>query len=661
MNDPESTKTDHAHLERYIWTLVAVWTVVVAASLVWNGVMMKQDTMELARVQARVAYDKDVMYRQWNSEHGGVYVPVTKKTQPSPYMVHSPERDITTPSGRVLTLMNHAYMVRQVHELEAKQSGVRGHLTSLNPIRPGNAPDPWETQALQAFERGDVEVSSVENIDGKEYMRLMRPLTTEKVCLKCHAVQGYKEGDIRGGMSISIPMAPLWAVGRAHLLAMVVGHVFIWLVGIGGFFFGGHRLKRSERKRRQAEGGLRHSTEELHAIHEIDKNIIERPDLSSLLTFIVGKAKELTMADTAFYGFVEDDVIYHRAFIGIHTKTFKDLKLKKGTGLGWHVLDVKKPVAVEDIFSDERFKDSPYDEKEGLVSFLAVPFTSGRGEPLGVLYVANRRKTKFTDSQIRTLVTLAGQTSLAVEHAKLFEETRKNYEDLKTLDEMKSEIIANVSHEMRTPITIVRGSLELMEAEADKAKRDGLITMARDTLARLDLIVGNLIDAAVMEKRELKLKLDTINMAQMIPLLISEFKPIAEQKKITIESKFGDRLSRVLADYHEIGQVFRNLFNNALKFTDEGGKITVDAHKEGDMVKICITDTGIGIPKKDHKKIFERFYQIDSSVTQRYSGTGMGLTIAKEIVEAHGGKIWVESEPGKGSKFCFTLPLSKKG
>lgn len=187
MNDSEKIKARLLRLEHYVWVLAAVWTIVVAASLVWNLFQIKKEILEEARIQAQVAFEKDIVYRQWNAGHGGVYVPVTEETQPNPYLSDMPERDITTPSGKRLTLMNPAYMTRKVHELAKEKYRVLGHITSLNPIRPENAPDPWETKALQAFERGEIEISSVEEIEGKEYMRLMRPLIVEKECLKCHA------------------------------------------------------------------------------------------------------------------------------------------------------------------------------------------------------------------------------------------------------------------------------------------------------------------------------------------------------------------------------------------------------------------------------------------------------------------------------------------
>jgi len=263
MNDSEKSRARFPQWERYVWVLAVMWTVVVAASLVWNVVQVRHNTLEAARIQARAAHGKDVIYRRWNAGHGGVYAPVTEVTKPNPYLSDVPERDMTTPLGKLLTLINPAYMTRQVHELAEEEYGVRGRITSLNPIRPENAPDPWETGALQAFERGETETSSVKKMEGEEYMRLMRPLITEKGCLECHAVQGYQEGDIRGGISVSIPMEPLWAVARMQVLTLAVGHILLWLMGLGGIVLGTQRLRRSERERKRAEVALRKANEEL--------------------------------------------------------------------------------------------------------------------------------------------------------------------------------------------------------------------------------------------------------------------------------------------------------------------------------------------------------------------------------------------------------------
>lgn len=226
---------------RYALQVSVIWTLFMTGSISLSIKRTTDNTLETARIQARSVFEKDICYRRWNALHGGVYVPVNKNTQPNPYL-NSPERDIVTPSGKSLTLINPAYMTRQVHELGRKEYGVIGHITSLNPIRPENVADKWETRALQAFERGASEVSSIEKMPNGQYLRLMRQLVTEKGCLPCHEVQGYKEGDIRGGISVAIPMKPLWAIKNKQLFLRILCHVVVWLSGIAVFFFGARKL-----------------------------------------------------------------------------------------------------------------------------------------------------------------------------------------------------------------------------------------------------------------------------------------------------------------------------------------------------------------------------------------------------------------------------------
>lgn len=284
-------KVSATQIERFAWALATVWTVVVAASVVWNMDHGKQMALEAARIQAQTSYEKDIIYRRWNAMHGRVYVPVTEETPPNPYLSHISDRDITTPSGKKLTLMNPAYMSRQVYELERKKYSFIGHIASLNPINPQNAPDPWETKALEAFVHGEIEIGSVDKMEGKDYMRLMRPLIVDKTCLKCHAHQGYKEGDIRGGISVAIPMEPLQAIKGKQMRMLGLVHTLLWLLGLGGIGLAGWKIKKSEQVRKQAEEALQRSyseleqkvaerTAELRAINEsLQKEIMDRKRL----------------------------------------------------------------------------------------------------------------------------------------------------------------------------------------------------------------------------------------------------------------------------------------------------------------------------------------------------------------------------------------------
>jgi hypothetical protein len=249
------------------------WTLVAAGALTWNLYEQRLQTLEASRIYARTVFEKDMVYRRWASLQGGLYVPVTRHTTPNPSLDGLPDRDVTTASGRQLTLVNPAYMTRQVHELEAKEYGVRGHITSLNPIRAENAPDDWETRALTAFLDGEKEVSSTEELDGKPYMRLMRPLVTEKSCLRCHADQGYQLGDIRGGISVSVPMEPLLVTARKHGIALCLGHSLLWAVGLGGIAYGTKCVRRNIERSRRVERALHESEIEVHTLGERNARI----------------------------------------------------------------------------------------------------------------------------------------------------------------------------------------------------------------------------------------------------------------------------------------------------------------------------------------------------------------------------------------------------
>ncbi len=258
---------------RYVGLLAVGWTAVNAGLLGWAWRSDRTLDIEHAKVQARAAFDKDVLYRRWNALRGGVYVKASESTPPNPYLTVA-DRDIVDPAGRVLTLVNPAYMTRQVHELQQKDHHILGHITSLRPLNPNNRPDAWEENALREFEAGASECSSIEDIAGSPHLRLMRPLVTETACLKCHAIQGYKAGEIRGGISVAVPMQPIWAIGADQRWQTALRYGFMWLAGMIGLgcVFAGLRRQVIEltRARESALAASRSKSEFLaNMSHEI--------------------------------------------------------------------------------------------------------------------------------------------------------------------------------------------------------------------------------------------------------------------------------------------------------------------------------------------------------------------------------------------------------
>ncbi|MEA1921961.1 MAG: ATP-binding protein [Pseudomonadota bacterium] len=208
------------------WTLLILFSGWYFANREW------EQALEHGRNLGRAAIQKDYIYRLWNASHGGVYVPVTETTPPNPYLKHLKNRDVTTTSGISLTKLNPAYMTRQVHAIGQKEYGIQGHITSLKPLRPENRPDAWEIRALKQFHQGRKEISEPLNLDSKNpSIRIMTPLITRTFCLKCHAHQGHEVGDIRGGISTTIPMAKIITEARQHMFMLAIFHVIIFLLG----------------------------------------------------------------------------------------------------------------------------------------------------------------------------------------------------------------------------------------------------------------------------------------------------------------------------------------------------------------------------------------------------------------------------------------------
>ncbi len=291
---PVSEKNKEFRLRWYAIGLMYAWTALMGLSLCWNIYIQNQDNLDQAITLARSHFDKDLLFRRWAAGHGGVYVPASSQNPPNPYLSNLPERDLLTPSGRQLTLVNPAYMTRQVYELAAQLGQIKGHITSLKPVRPENAPDPWEIEALLAIEKGTPEVSGVVDLGGEKFLRLMRPLITEKGCLPCHAAQKYKEGDIRGGISVTVPLASIWAGSQHHLKVLWWGHGAIWALGMVTINLGAWQLRRKIRDSTQIKEALRASEEKYRMLVTNLPAIVFKgyPDYSA--DFYDNKIQELT-------------------------------------------------------------------------------------------------------------------------------------------------------------------------------------------------------------------------------------------------------------------------------------------------------------------------------------------------------------------------------
>jgi len=301
-----------ALLYKVIAILVFIWTIIIAGSISWNIYNEHKQIIEIATKEAITHFNKDKSIRIWAASHGGVYVPSDDRTPPNPYLEHIQYRDVITSNGKSLTLMNPAYILRQLMNDYSKTYGVRGKITSLKLLNPINIPDDWERSALLSFNKGKKEVLEIASIEGSPYLRLMRPLICQSNCLKCHSSQGYRAGEIRGGVGVSLPMSEYLFLESKNNRAVYITHMIIWLIGMVGLFLTfikgkeliGERIVAAillQESHDKLEERVREQTSELIKINKsLNEDIIIREKVEDALRLSENKAEMANIAKSSF-------------------------------------------------------------------------------------------------------------------------------------------------------------------------------------------------------------------------------------------------------------------------------------------------------------------------------------------------------------------------
>jgi len=321
---------------------------------------------------------------------------------------------------------------------------------------------------------------------------------------------------------------------------------------------------------------------------------------------------------------------------------------------------------LERVFSPMLIEKTRLDEKIRQVFSTGIPFSGGQLRyPGGLFFFYKIHPLKEPDMGIRRVVLLMEDVT---ELTRLEEELRDSYvklenayAELKEEDEIKSDFISTASHELRTPLTVINSYLEMFEegmlGKVNENQQDKFAVMRSQTDYMIRL-VEDMLDTSRLESRKFKIHKHTLDLEEIARSAIDELSRLADLKEHTMSLKISGKLPEINGDGQRIKQVFGNLLTNAIKYTPNKGRIGVEIKDENRHILVSISDTGIGIDRKYHEKIFEKFYTVGGkSLTRESERMGLGLTIAKGIVEAHGGKIWVESELNKGSTFYFTLPM----
>jgi signal transduction histidine kinase len=412
---------------------------------------------------------------------------------------------------------------------------------------------------------------------------------------------------------------------------------------------------------------LSRSVSELRALGEVGQAISSTLDLKTVLTTIVSRAVQLSGLDGGVvfeYDEGTEEFVDRAATEtgGTLAEARRTTRVRRGEGVVGQTAITLEPAQVPDITVpgayDSRLRGNLIES--GVRAILAVPMVR-EGQLIGCLVVLRDRPGEFPAESIELLRTFATQSALAIQNARLFREIEDKSRQLEAASRHKSEFLANMSHELRTPLNAVIGFSEVLLQRMFGALNDKQDEYLKDIYAsgqHLLSLINDILDLSKIEAGRMELAAAPFHLPTALDNAVTLVKERAARHGITIHLDLDPRLGDLMGDERKVKQVLLNLLSNAVKFTPEGGRVSLKAGLSDGAVEIAVSDTGIGIAPEDQAAIFEEFRQVGSDETRKQEGTGLGLTLAKKFIELHGGRIWVESELGRGSTFTFTVPVS---
>jgi GAF domain-containing protein/anti-sigma regulatory factor (Ser/Thr protein kinase) len=405
------------------------------------------------------------------------------------------------------------------------------------------------------------------------------------------------------------------------------------------------------------------SVEELRALGDVSQAVNSTLDLSTVLSTIVSRAVELSGTEAgSIYEFdKEHKELQLRSSCGMSEELIQQLK-EQHLGAGEPVIDEAvsrcEPIQTEDILTSPLTPARTILARAGYRGIIVVPLL-GREYVIGALVVRRREPGAFPQNTVDLLKTFAAQSVLAIQNAHLFTEIDEKSRQLEIASQHKSQFLANMSHELRTPLNAILGYTELILDNIYGETPDKM----REVLERLHAngkhllgLINDVLDLSKIEAGQLTLDLADYSLQDVVHTVVTAIEPLASGKQLSLTTVVALNLPVGHGDERRLAQVLLNLVGNAIKFTDKG-EVAINATAENGSFTVAVRDTGPGICPSDQGKIFEEFQQADNAATKRKGGTGLGLSIATRIIKMHGGRIWVESDVGKGSTFAFTIPV----
>jgi signal transduction histidine kinase len=284
------------------------------------------------------------------------------------------------------------------------------------------------------------------------------------------------------------------------------------------------------------------------------------------------------------------------------------------------------------------------------------------GKGIGAIFVGRDYVGTFSEKDVALLKTFADQAVIAIQNARLFREIGDKSRQLEVANQHKSEFLANMSHELRTPLNAIIGFSEVLLERLFgdlNDKQDDYLKDIHSSGRHLLTLINDILDLSKVEAGRMELELSGFDLSAAISNAMTLVRERAQRHGIVLGQQVEPTLGELVADERKFKQILLNLLSNAVKFTPDGGRINVSARADGDEVVVAVHDTGIGIAPEDHAAVFEEFRQVGRNYTSKQEGTGLGLSLTRKFVELHGGRIWVESQPGQGSTFTFTLPAKR--
>ena len=318
----------------------------------------------------------------------------------------------------------------------------------------------------------------------------------------------------------------------------------------------------------------------------------------------------------------------------------------------------RRTVQIDNLLDDAEYSAPGFQQAEQMRSVLSVPLM--RDDSLvGVATLWRRDIRPFGDKQIALVETFAAQAVIAIENVRLFNEIQEKSRQLEIADKHKSEFLANMSHELRTPLNAIIGFsevlIEKMFGELNDKQEDYLKDIHSSGRHLLSLI-NDILDLSKIEAGRMDLEVSTFDVQSALANALTLVRERAQRHTISLGLEIDPRIDTLSADERKFKQIMLNLLSNAVKFTQDGGRVDVRARLEGEALEVAVHDNGIGIAPEDQAAVFEEFRQVGRHYTNKQEGTGLGLSLTKRFVELHGGRLWLQSEPGKGSTFSFTIP-----